>query len=100
MRTVERAGLVDDDRLAARRAAALAARGAGDELVRFDLERRGIAEDVADRAVAALEPEADRVKRIVAARGGGARTARYLAGRGFAAESIAEGVSATVAEDA
>ena len=100
VRAVERAGLVDDDRLARRRAAALAARGAGDDFVRLDLERRGFAEDAADRAVAALEPEVDRVKRIVATRGGGARTARYLAASGFAADSIAAAVSEIVAEDA
>ncbi len=37
-----------------------------------------------------LEPEAARATRIVAARGRSARTLRYLAVRGFTAESVEE----------
>ena len=40
--TLERLGYVDERRFAASRAAALAARGYGDEAIRFDLEREGV----------------------------------------------------------
>ena len=42
LETLERAGLVDDDRLAAARAQALAERGYGDAAIRFDLEHQGL----------------------------------------------------------
>jgi regulatory protein len=87
---LERLGYLGDGRVARTRAEQLAARGSGDALIRHDLERRGIAADEIEAALAALEPERDRAARVVAQRGAGARTARYLASRGFAAEAIAE----------
>ena len=57
--TVTRAGLVDDARFATVRAAALAERDAGDALIRDDLERRGVAAEVIEDAIAVLEPELD-----------------------------------------
>ncbi len=84
--TVERladAGLVDDARLAAARAEALAARGHGDAAIRWDLERRGVGPDEVETALARLEPERERARRIVAERGPGPATARFLARRGF-----------------
>jgi regulatory protein len=89
--TVERAerrGLVDDGRFAVQRAQHLAARGAGDALVRDDLARQGIDEPVARSIVAELEPEAERAARIVAARGRSPRTIRYLASKGFSEETL------------
>ena len=89
--TVERAerrGLVDDGRFAVQRAQHLAARGVGDALVRDDLARQGIDEPVARSIVAELEPEAERAGRIVAARGRGPRTIRYLASKGFSEETL------------
>ena len=91
----ERTGLVDDVRFAATRARQLAERGAGDQLVLADLDRHGVDERVAREAVEALEPEADRMVRIVAIRGATARTLRYLASRGFGEEAL-EGLVAEV----
>lgn len=86
--TLERAGLVDDSRVAAARADLLAGRGYGDEAIRWDLERRGVGGEQAEAVVATLEPERERAGRIVAARGGGAATARLLARRGFGEEAV------------
>jgi SOS response regulatory protein OraA/RecX len=86
---LERAGLVDDDRVAAGRAAALAARGYGDAAIRDDLERRqGLSAATVDAALGTLEPEAERAARVVEKRGSSVRTARLLAGRGFSPESL------------
>lgn len=82
------AGLVDDARFAEARARTLAERGAGDLLVLDDLERHGVEPELSREAVASLEPEAARAARIVAARGPGARTVRYLAARGFSEASL------------
>jgi regulatory protein len=81
--TLSRTGLVDDARFACSRARALAERGAGDRLVRHDLAAAGLATDVIEEAVGALDPESERAARIVARRGPGAKTARYLAAKGF-----------------
>jgi SOS response regulatory protein OraA/RecX len=76
---LEQSGILDDRRAAAGRAAALAGRSHGDAAIRFRLEQEGFSdEDVAD-ALAALEPEPERAKRL-AERG---RTPRWLAARGF-----------------
>jgi regulatory protein len=86
--TLERLGVVDDARMAANRAAALAERGYGDEAIRLDLEQEGVAVELVAEAVAGLEPERDRAKTLVERRGADARSARWLAGRGFEASSI------------
>ena len=86
---LDRAGYVDDASFAQRRDAALAERGSGDALIRDDLERRGIAAELVDAAVESLEPELERVARIVERRGSSAKTARYLAARGFGEEAFA-----------
>ncbi len=91
--TLARAGLVDDARFASSRAGALAGRGAGDALIRDDLERRGIGAEEIAAALAALDPETDRAARLVEARGPGAKTARYLAAQGFAEEAVAAAVA-------
>jgi SOS response regulatory protein OraA/RecX len=95
-----RAGAVDDGRLARGRAELLARRGAGDLLVRHDLEGRGIAPELIEQAIDELEPEHVRVLRIVAERGRGPRTARYLARKGFSEDAIESACEETVAEDA
>jgi SOS response regulatory protein OraA/RecX len=79
---------VDDARFAANRAAALAERGYGDAAIRADLERKGVPAEVVEDAVGALEAELERAARIVERRGPGARTARYLAGKGFGEETV------------
>jgi SOS response regulatory protein OraA/RecX len=86
--TLRRHGAVDDDRFARGRAAALAERGLGDVAIAFRLERDGVGPDAAASALAALEPEGDRAVRLAERRGSDARTARWLAARGFAPESI------------
>lgn len=91
--TLVRAGLVDDARFASGRAAALAGRGAGDALIRDDLEHRGVGDEQIDAALAGLDPELERAARLVAARGAGAKTARYLASRGFPEEAVEAAVA-------
>ena len=64
---------------------ALADRGYGNAWIRAELERRELP---FEEALAALEPERERAGRIVASRGGGAATARYLARRGFDEDTV------------
>ena len=89
--TLERAGLVDDGRFALARAEALAARGYGDEAIRWTLEREGVAAELAGRSIEPLRPESERAAAVVERRGPGRATAAYLARRGFADETV-EGV--------
>ena len=96
--TLASSGLVDDERFARARAEALAARGSGDALIRDDLERRGVATDAVEHALAALEPERERAAALVARRGPGPRTARYLAARGFDEDAVAEAVAPEAAD--
>jgi regulatory protein len=98
LRLVE-AGAIDDERLARRRAELLAARGAGNTLIRADLESRGLDRELVEDAIAALEPESERVRRITEARGPGPSTARFLARRGFDVDDIEHAVGAPVAEE-
>jgi SOS response regulatory protein OraA/RecX len=83
--TLERVGAFSDDKTALLRATTLAERGYGDDWIRAELERRGLP---VDEAVAGLEPERERAGRIVAEKGGGAATARYLARRGFEEDTV------------
>jgi SOS response regulatory protein OraA/RecX len=85
-----RSGLVDDAHYARARADALARRGAGDAFVRFELHRAGVADELVEDALAALPPEAERAERVVARRGRGARTARYLRAKGFSEDVVAD----------
>ena len=93
LETLQRVGYVDDERFARTRAEQLAARGSGDALIRHDLQTRGLAAEVVEAALAELEPERERVARIVARRGRSLKTARFLASRGFG-EDAHEGVVA------
>ena len=70
------------------RATALAARGYGDEAIRFDLEREGVAADRSATALGRVAPEPERAAEIVARSGRSAKTARRLAAKGFAAETV------------
>lgn len=81
--TLRRTGLVDDRGFGERRASALASRGAGNALIRHELASAGISDDLVEEALGTLEPELDRAKSVVERRGSGARTARYLSGKGF-----------------
>jgi SOS response regulatory protein OraA/RecX len=92
LETLERTGLIDDDRLAAARAQALAERGYGDAAIRFDLEHQGVAGEAVAAALARLEPERQRARRLVEQRGRDAKAARWLASRGFDAAAVEDAV--------
>ena len=95
---LEHVGLVDDERYALRRAESLAERGQGDEAILWRLERDGVARETAAKAVAALAPERQRARLVVAAQGGGLRTARELARRGFGEDAVEEALGEVVAD--
>ena len=86
--TLGRAGLVDDERYAAGRAAQLAARGWGDAAIAARLEGAGVEEALARAAIAALEPEAARAETLVRAVDDPFRRARLLARKGFGEETL------------
>jgi regulatory protein len=91
LETLERSGLVDDARVAASRAAALAGRGYGDAAIRFALEGERIAAELVEDALAGLEPEPERARRLL---GSGSdpdpKAVRRLAAKGFDSETLAE----------
>jgi SOS response regulatory protein OraA/RecX len=89
--TLLRTGVVDDHRFAEARAHALAERGVGDALIRHRLELAGVAAELVEQALQAVPPEADRARLLVSRRGGGAKTARYLIGKGFS-EDVVDGL--------
>lgn len=92
---VERAGLVDDARLAAGRAETLARRGYGDAAILADLERRGVPETTAHAAVAGLDSESVRASRVLVSSGRrGTSAVRLLATRGFGEDVLEELVAA------
>ncbi len=88
LETLEQAGLVDDARVAGNRAQALAGRGYGDAAIRCSLAGEGLAAEVIDEALATLEPEPERARRLLGARGGTAKTVRWLAAKGFDAATL------------
>jgi regulatory protein len=92
------AGYLDDERVVRDRAVRLADRGYGDAAIRLDLERRGAAPELTEQTIAALEPERSRADRLVEKLGGGVRTARTLARKGFSEASV-ERALAAVAQD-
>jgi regulatory protein len=81
--SLERAGALDDGRLAGARASALAARGYGNAAILARLEAAGVDEALAREAVGELAPEADRARLLAATQADRANTARLLARRGF-----------------
>jgi SOS response regulatory protein OraA/RecX len=83
-----RTGVVDDRRYAELRASSLASRGAGDALIRHELSRAGIEAEIVEGAVARLTSELERAQLVVARRGASAKTARHLAGKGFADDVV------------
>jgi len=88
--TLERAGLVDDARMAHLRAEALVRRGYGDAAIRAALDREGIGPELVEEALAALEPEPQRARRLLEREGAGRRELRRLAARGFDPDTLAE----------
>ena len=85
---LSRAGAVDDTRLAERRAELLARRGYGDAAIRADLEHRLIAPEAAANAVAALEPESERLRRLLATEKLTPALLRRLSARGFSRDAV------------
>jgi SOS response regulatory protein OraA/RecX len=94
-----RAGVVDDERFAHGRAAALARRGRGDLLIASDLERQGVPAELVESALASLEPEPERARRLLAVHGASRRTVRRLAASGFGEQTL-EGLVAEVEDGA
>ncbi len=99
LETLERAGLVDDKRLARVRARGLADRGWGDEAIRHRLRGEAFDDGAIDEALRTVEPEAERARRLIESRGHGPRTARYLAGRGFGEEAVEAALEAAFGQD-
>jgi SOS response regulatory protein OraA/RecX len=99
LEALEQTGLVDDERVAATRARSLAERGYGDAAIRHDLEGEGVARELVEAAISALEPEPARARALVERRGGGLKTARWLASKGFDASSVEDALGG-FAEDA
>ncbi|HZE29310.1 MAG TPA: RecX family transcriptional regulator [Gaiellaceae bacterium] len=96
--SLARVGAIDDARLAESRAEHLARRGYGDAAIRADLRRRQIAPEVAASAVAALEPELERLRRALENESVTPALLRRLAGRGFSRDTLAEVASSFALE--
>jgi SOS response regulatory protein OraA/RecX len=88
LETLERIGYVDDERVAVSRAETLAARGHGDDAIRFDLERRGLAAEQVEAALAALAPESERAHELAERRGRTPKTLAQLQRKGFGTDSL------------
>lgn len=87
--SLARAGAIDDRRLAASRAEQLARRGYGDAAIRADLRRRQVEPEAAASALAALEPELERLRRVLEnERGVTPVLLRRLSARGFSREAL------------
>ena len=87
---LSRAGAVDDERLAESRAELLARRGYGDAAIRADLGRRLISPEAAASAVAGLEPEAERLRRLLENESVTPALLRRLSARGFSRDALEE----------
>lgn len=84
------AGAIDDARLAESRAGLLARRGYGDAAIRADLRRRLIDPEAATNAVAALESESERLRRLLATESLTPALLRRLSARGFSRDALDE----------
>jgi regulatory protein len=81
-------GYLDDARFALGRARSLAERGYGDDAVRFELEREGVAADRIYAAVAGLAGERERALSVLRGSRSALAGIRKLAAKGFSADSI------------
>ena len=93
-----RAGLIDDTRVAEVRAELLARRGYGDAAIRADLQRRLIPATAAAEVVAALEPELERARRLLAGQSVTPALIRRLSARGFSRDTLEDLASAFAQE--
>jgi SOS response regulatory protein OraA/RecX len=96
---LSRAGLVDDARFARTRAGNLAERDYGDAAIRYDLRRQGVEPELIQQALESVEGEGERARRVVERRGPGAKTARYLASKGFGEGAVEAAVGGDFAPD-
>jgi SOS response regulatory protein OraA/RecX len=94
--SLRRAGLLDDSRVAESRARHLARRGYGDAAIRADLARRLIPAAAAAEAIAALESEFQRARRLLAGESLTPAVVRRLSARGFSRDTVEE-LTASVA---
>jgi SOS response regulatory protein OraA/RecX len=92
------AGALDDARLAESRAELLARRGYGDAAIRADLRRRLIEPEVVASAVTSLEPELERLRRVLEGQSVTPALLRRLAGRGFSRDALDEVASSFALE--
>jgi SOS response regulatory protein OraA/RecX len=96
--TLDRAGLVDDARLAEDRAGLLTRRGYGDIAIRADLRRRQIASEAVTNAVDSLAPELERARELLDGQSVTPALLRRLAGRGFSRDTLDEVASSFAPE--
>ena len=96
---LSRAGLIDDARFARTRAGSLAERGYGDAAIGYDLRLQGVDPELVQQTLESLEREGERARRLVERRGPGAKTARYLASKGFGEEAVEAAVGGDFAFD-
>jgi len=82
------AGYQSDQRMAHERTRVLASRLHGDLAIRDDLERRGIAEESIDAALADIEPELSRAAALAQRAGDVTRLARTLQRKGYTQDTI------------
>jgi SOS response regulatory protein OraA/RecX len=94
------AGYLNDARVAAERVRRLAERGYGDAAIRYDLERKGIGEELVERAIGGLAPERERAGELARRYGGGVRALRTLERKGFTQEALESLSSEEIAESA
>jgi regulatory protein len=97
LETLERIGYVDDARVAATRAEALASRGQGDDAIRFDLEGRGLPAAAVEQALAGLELEALRAAATVDRLGRTPKTAAQLRRKGFSEDAVESALGSEIA---
>jgi len=92
------AGYLDDERVAIERTRRLAERGASDASILAELHRRGVEQEVAEAALAGVEPETERAERLARRLGGGHRAARALLRKGYPEEVAERAIRPVIAE--
>ncbi len=88
--SLEAAGLLDDARVAESRAREMARHGYGDAAIRADLRSRRIDPETIATAIDELEPEAERVQRLLEGKDRTPALVRRLASRGFSRDTLEE----------
>jgi regulatory protein len=96
---LEEIGYLDDSRFALSRARSLAERGYGDDAVRFELEKEGIAAEGIEAAMGTLAPEHERAIALVCQSRTPLTGIRRLAAKGFSADAIEFAVGAARLDD-